>query len=108
MKKLAIATVLGLGLLGFQSASRALEYGPDKGEWEVTLGGIGANDKNFDHGSFGVDGSLGYYLTPALELSIRQQVNYSDLGNSDWNGATRLALDYHFCFLEGRLRPYIG
>lgn len=81
-------------------------YGPEKGDWELLLGGTGTNDKNFDTGSFGFSGSIGYFLTENFELSARQNLNWADSGSSSYIGATRGALDLHFDL--GRVYPFIG
>src|SRR5438270_3227586 len=71
-------------------------FGPQAGDWELTLGGGGSNDKNFNSGSFALNGSVGYYFTTQLELSVRQGASYSNFGGSAWDGSTRLAFDYNF------------
>ena len=82
-------------------------YGPKAGDWEVTLGGSGSNDKDFKTGGFGANFSIGYFLNEHVELAIRQGFNYSDLNDdSAWNGSTRGAIDYHFDL--NRWRPFIG
>lgn len=83
-------------------------FGPQQGDWELTLGGSGSNDKNFDVGSGSIDGSIGYFLTDGLELSLRQGVIFADAGDGAdfWNGTSRGALDYHFNL--DRVRPFIG
>lgn len=81
-------------------------WGPEAGDWELTLGGNGSNDSDFEAGGFGVSGSLGYFFTKAMELSVRQSISFSDFGSSSWNGATRAAFDYHF-YLD-RIRPFVG
>ncbi len=104
-----IRNILLLTLLAslFNAPARAqMAYGPEGGDWEVTLTGSGSNDNDFDNGAFAVDGSVGFYFTPNIELSLRQSVTHSNFGDSNWSGATRLALDYHFDF--GRWRPFIG
>src|SRR5687767_7827857 len=70
--------------------------------WELTLGGGGQNSEEFDGLTARVDASLGYYFTEALEVSIRQSISYDDIGfnaaggGSSFDGATRVALDFHF------------
>ena len=81
-------------------------YGPDSGDWELTLGGSGSSAHDFDGGRADVTGSLGYYFTPHWEVSIRQGIGFSDFGESSWSGATRAALDYHFNL--DRFRPFLG
>jgi hypothetical protein len=107
MTKKGCSLFLGLSLLALNTPTFAQEvFGPEAGDWEVTLGGGGASDKNFDSGAFALNGSLGYYFTRPLELSVRQSIAFADAGDSQWNGSTRLALDYHFDLK--RFRPYIG
>jgi len=74
---------------------------------EITLSGTAANGPDFDGLVAGVNGSIGYFLTDNLELSLRQTVTYTDIGvGSSLNGSTRLALDFHFD-LEA-LQPFVG
>src|SRR5262245_29146166 len=77
----------------------------EQGNWELTLAGSGANDQDFTTYNFSVQGSLGYFLTKELEVSVRQALTQSD-GGSSWAGATRAAVDWHFDF--DRLWPYVG
>jgi hypothetical protein len=98
---LIAASVLFLAL-----PTQAQQYGPVAGDWELTLGGGGSNDRDFDNGSFNLNTGVGYYFTPAMELGLRQGLNYADFGESVWNGSTRLAFDYHFDL--DRFRPFLG
>lgn len=85
--------------------------GPDAGDFEFTLTGSASNDGNFKQGAFGVDASLGYYLTREVSLELRQGVGFQDLGESFWSGSTRVAADYHFDLARfdlERLRPFVG
>lgn len=76
------------------------------GDWEITIGGSGRNDNDFDSGGFSLSGSVGYFLNERWEVLVRQDVGYSDFGGSDWSGSTRFAIDYHL--LNGNFRPIIG
>jgi outer membrane protein W len=79
------------------------------GDWELTLGGSGSNGPDFDGTTFNVNASIGYFLTNALEVGVRQGLGYTDVGANDgsaWVGTTRLALDYHFDL--GKIQPYVG
>jgi hypothetical protein len=78
-----------------------------QGDWELTLGGSGANGPDLDGVSFGVNGSVGYFFTDQLELSLRQVIGYTDVNvESSWNGSSRVALDFHFDL--GRWQPFVG
>jgi len=80
---------------------------PMQGDWEIRLGGGGSNNQDFNAGSFNIDGSLGYYLSKQLEVSLRQSVSYGDNNNGTaWNGSTRVALDLNFDL--GKFQPYVG
>ncbi|MFA7386339.1 MAG: hypothetical protein WCZ87_01620 [Thiohalobacteraceae bacterium] len=82
-------------------------YGPTAGAREFTLAGSGTNDKDFDHGSWGLSASYGQYMTENLQWVLRQSVNYADTADhDDWVLATRAGLDYHFDL--GNWRPFIG
>ena len=85
------------------------EFGARQGDWEFTLGGGGGSNKALNNSLGGVNASLGYFLTDAFELSVRQSVNYANGSGSngaDYNGSTLLGADEHFCM--GRLRPFVG
>src|SRR5262249_24974010 len=72
-----------------------------------TLGGSGDADHNFDHGGFGINGSIGYFFNPNFELGLRQNVGFNGrTSDEEWLGATRLAADWHF--LLGKFVPFIG
>ena len=82
-------------------------FGPQGGEWEMTLGGSGSNNRNFKAGGFGANASIGYFLTDAWELAVRQGANYSDIeGSTTWNAATRGAIDFHLDL--NRFQPFVG
>jgi outer membrane protein W len=85
------------------------EFGFQPEDWELTLGGSGANDSEFEGSTFAFSGSLGYFFTENVEVALRQTIGYSDIGGSDgsaWNGSTRVAADWHFD-LE-RWQPFVG
>jgi outer membrane protein W len=110
LRKLFALPVLGLAAVALMpSAAKAQEYGFDAGNWELTLSGSGTNDRDFNSTSFGVDGSIGYFFTDNLEVALRQNITYTDVGaakGSAWNGSTDIALDFHFDL--GRWQPFVG
>lgn len=81
---------------------------PVEGTREVTLAGAGGSDKNFDSNRFSLEGTYGYYRSPEVLLGIRQSVGASKVEgeNSNWTGATRVFVDYHFDM--DNMRPYVG
>jgi hypothetical protein len=98
-----ILAVLALMMLPAASAFGQFKHG----DWELTLGGSGANGPDFDGVTAGVNGSLGYFLADQFEISLRQSLTYSDFGpGSAWDGSTRVALDFHFDL--GAVQPFIG
>jgi len=105
----AVFLCLVTGMIGLASPAAAQErYTPGDDEWELTFNGTGSNDRDFDNGSFGVSGALGYYLTDRSELVLRQSFSYvrSDSLGSDNILSTRIAYDYHFG--DERMRPFLG
>ncbi|MFP4143835.1 MAG: outer membrane beta-barrel protein [Phycisphaeraceae bacterium] len=83
-------------------------FGPEKGDWQLTLGGAGSNDNDFDTGDFSVNGTLGYFYTDEWKVSLRQ--------SASWNGGegvedqdnyeTLIAANYFFDM--GRWQPFVG
>jgi hypothetical protein len=81
----------------------------EAGNWALTLSGTGANDQDFDGGSVGVNGSLGYFMSKEFEVGVRQTLTWTDTigsGGSAWTGDTRVFADYHFDM--DRWQPYVG
>ena len=82
--------------------------------WELTLGGGATNSNDFDGFSGDIRGSIGYFFTENLELSLRQSVQYNDIGGaagdgSAWNASTRVAFDIHFPLGDrGHIVPFVG
>ena len=81
-------------------------FGPQGGEWEVTLAGSGSNDKDFEDGSFNVDVDASYYFSELVSAGVRQNVNLVDTNVSSWNGSTSIFGQLHFG--DTPLRPFIG
>lgn len=79
------------------------------GDREFSIGGSGASSKDFDSTLGGVSFSYGQYLNNTLAVVLRQSVNYSnpDVGGTQWNGSTRIAVD-KYVLPRGRVRPFIG
>lgn len=77
--------------------------------WELTLGGTGFNDEDFEAGGGQLAVSLGYYLTDALQVGVRQNLAFSDAGDGSpdtWNGSSRGVIDY--VFQTEWVRPFVG
>jgi len=97
--------ILGaLGLILFPAAAQA-QF--DEGDWEMTLTGTGDSDNDFEDNDFNGAVSLGYFFTDGLEAGVRQGLGFNDTAaGSDWDGSTRVFLDYHFDM--DRWQPFIG
>jgi len=78
------------------------------GDKEITLGGAGSSDKDFDDTVFSVQGSWGQYLSESSLWGVRQTVNARDTEGESvkFDGSTRVFYDYHFG--NGKARPFIG
>jgi len=85
------------------------DFGSRSGDVELTLGGSGSSNKELDNSSGGANISLGYFLTDAFEISVRQSGNYSNgsgSGGANYDGSTFIAIDEHLG--TGRFRPFVG
>lgn len=78
------------------------------GDREITIGGQGQSDKDFDNNAFAMTASYGKYISSQSQIGLRQSLSVSDPDgeSTDFDGATVGFYDYHF----GRsdLRPFIG
>ena len=105
LRKGIVLSVLAIAAVALAPRSTYAYF--EEGDKEVTLSGTAANGNDFNGVVAGVNGSLGYFLTDNLELSVRQTITYTDIGvGSALNGSTRVALDFHFD-LEA-LQPFVG
>jgi hypothetical protein len=81
--------------------------GYNAGDMEFSLSGSGTSDNDFDSTFLSVEGALGYFFTPVIEGVLRQGVVFADTPeDSDWNGSTRVGVDFNFPF--DRYIPYVG
>ncbi len=107
-------TVLACSLLAALSttaSAQTSEFGPRQGDQEFSISGTGSSDRNFDSGSFGVTGDLGWYLRDHVVAGVRQSINYASIEGESisddfWNGSTRGYINYQF--LADRTRPFVG
>jgi hypothetical protein len=111
LRRLAWLSVLSAALLPAAASAQSTDFpGLDAGTWEFTLTGTGANTKDFDSGSAGVQVSLGYFIFDQFEIQGRQTVNYSDTdnvgGGTSITATSAVAIDYHFDL--DRFQPFIG
>ena len=100
---------VALGVAGVQAAGLG-DWGPVKGDWEFTLGGNGTSNSDFGTNTGGFNASVGYFLTDAFEVAVRQTLTFTaggDVNNDAVGGATYAALDYHFRAGQ-KLRPFVG
>jgi opacity protein-like surface antigen len=107
LRKLLVAA-FGLALVPAVAHAQKSDndYGFNQGNWELTLAGQGENDKNWESTSINVQGSLGYFFTDAMEVSVRQTIGFEDLTGSSLDGQTTAAFDYHFDL--GQFQPFVG
>jgi hypothetical protein len=81
--------------------------GFSQGDKVLSLNGTGLSDDEFDNSTFSVSGSFSYFFTDRIEGAIRQMIGFTNAGHgSDWNGSTRVAVDYNFDM--GRVWPFVG
>lgn len=111
MKKSLLALAIGVGLpfsaVVAADMNGSSSFGPKAGDNEFTLSGGGNSNKQFDRSTVTLSLIYGKYITDSWQWSIRQGVNVADVANDNqWNGSTRLAVDYHWNF--DRWRPLVG
>jgi hypothetical protein len=104
IKSLVAAAVIAVSACSVASAQSDVQR-----QWELILGGSGTSSNDFDSGGFSVNTQVGYYFTDQWQVNVRQLLGYSDFGDSSWQGATRVGLDYHFDFgQDQRIVPFVG
>ena len=107
LRKLALPVLALLAVPAIASAQF------EAGNYEVTLSGSASAPRSATALQAGAQGSLGYFVTKELEVSVRQSVTYlSDTNtgpgvpNNFWGGSTLGAMDYHFDL--GAFQPFVG
>jgi hypothetical protein len=106
MNKLCLLTTAALMLGTMPAMGQEFDPAPTEGTWELALGGSGSSDEDFDNDTFNLNVDVGYYLSPAVAVGVRQTIGFADIGDSSWNGSTTGFIDYHFDV--GQFRPFIG
>jgi hypothetical protein len=110
LRKALVLSALGM-LLAVPAVTQAA---PPERPFEVTLGAGASHGPDLNGFTGSLNGSLGYFFTDSLELSVRQSIQYTDIGTtggggSAWDGSTRVAVDVHFPLGDrGQFRPFIG
>jgi hypothetical protein len=101
--------LLGLALPLTVVAQNEAPFAATPGMGEFTIGGGGASNTDFDDSFGALEFSYGQYLSQNSMWALRQSLNYvnPDDGDNGWNGATRLAYDYHLSS-DARTRPFVG
>jgi len=100
---LAFTALLMVPCLAMADGNIASEAGP----FEFSIDGSGTNNRSFRQGDFTLDGSIGFFLVPFLEVAARDGVTYSDFGgHPDWDNTVKGAIDLNIPL--DRLEPYIG
>src|SRR5437667_2416842 len=79
-------------------------------DWELSFAFTGTSDRDFNDHVVGFSGGLGYYPFANFELSIRQTLAYSSIGDSSATiGSTQGAVDYYFPLGDRQQwQPFIG
>src|SRR4030095_3830722 len=106
MRKL-LSCLIGAALIS--SLPAMASAAPRAGDNEVLVSGGVFHQQNTDSGSFNLDGSYGYFLSPGWELGIRQAFSYSFVENARdiWTATTAPFVNYNFRLGE-TVVPYLG
>lgn len=68
-----------------------------EGDRTFALSGSGSSDNDFDTTVASIEFEYGVFFTDTVAGMLRQGIGFADTGDgSDWNGSTRLALDWFF------------
>jgi hypothetical protein len=79
----------------------------DAGPFEITGAASGGNNREFTTGSVTVQGGVGFFVLPFLEIAARDGFTYADLGNGyTWENTARGAIDFNLPL--GNFEPYVG
>ena len=106
---LSALPVLAAGLLAAPAVADVAD-GPafQKGDIEVTLGGSGSSDNDFDSNFINFNGSVAYFATDTIALGVRQDLGVADTNNdSSYNAATVVFAQYNIDEF-GDFVPFIG
>lgn len=78
------------------------------GDWDFRIAGSGSNDEGWNRGNAALELGVGYFLSDALEVELRQAMTMGNPVGSgtEWNGATRIALDLYLPI--GWVNPFVG
>ena len=97
-----------LAVMTLSAVARAQSV--ERGNWELTLAGVGSSNKDFDSHAIGANVGVGYFPLDFLELGLRQTITYVDNADtSSTDASTTLALDIHLPLGDrGRIVPFIG
>lgn len=77
-------------------------------DWELRLSGFAQNDVEFDGLTFNFAGSAGYFFSDQLEGGVRQDFNFTDIGDTALNGSTGIFVNYHLGDAGGPVQPFVG
>jgi hypothetical protein len=103
-----IVSLAGLLLAGAMLMPAPTLAAPVDGDHEIQISGGAFHAQGSDLGSFNIDLSYGYFLTPGWELGLRHAYNYvfNDKGSDVWNMSTTPFILYNFPL--GIFVPYLG
>jgi hypothetical protein len=87
--------------------AQAQNVASEAGPFEVTVSAAGSNNRQFTTGGFTVDGSVGFFVLPFLEIAARDGFTYDDPGTGyTWDNTVRGAIDFNLPL--GNFEPYAG
>jgi len=99
-RKLIVTAALALLL-----APAISKAGFKQADWDLTLAGAGANDKDFESYSASLSAGIGYFLADQFEVGLRPSAIISD-GGSDHVWILPVFADFHFG--DGNVVPFVG
>jgi len=104
LRKLFVAFVPALALLLAMPSTSQAQF--KQKDWDLTLSGQGANDKDFDTFNVSANFGVGYFLSDQFEVGMRPGVIIAD-GGSQYSWSLPVFADFHFDLGNGWV-PFVG
>ena len=81
-----------------------------RGPWELELNGNGASSRRFDGFTGAIQASVGFFITPEIEIGGRQSLIYNDIGvPASLNASSAFAADLNIPLGDqNQIVPFIG
>jgi len=104
LRRLLVAFVPALALVCLLSSSAQAQF--KQRDWDFTISGSGANDKDFETFNVAATAGIGWFWTDQFEIGFRPSVQIGD-GGSQYTWGAFVFGDWHFDLGNGWV-PFVG